>query len=915
MQAVQEHRFGKRYVLRPIKGELLIDGSVVSIGGRAFDLLCRLVERAGETVSKRELMHCGWPDSVVEESNLQVQIASLRRILEPGAIVTVAGRGYRLTLTAEKQALHIAEIPAPKTDASKTSRRLLPPGAGILPSPQGLLEREEALHDLAAAFAQARASCGSVCLVFGEAGIGKTALCNAFLARIEARVLRGACEAFFSPRPLGPIYDFVTELDPQLGALLRQEKDHIEAFARIVRSLKTHATVLCLEDLHWADAATLDFVRYLGHRIEKCPVLLLLTYRDDELSGNHPLRRLLGELQGPVRRIKLQPLSALAVEKLARDAGKSAEGLAAATAGNPFEVVESLKTKGLAESVRDAVLARVTKQQPLVQTLLQLVSIVPDRLEQWIIQELLDCDEATVGEALSSGLLRSDGTAISFRHELDRQVLEQSIASQRARQLHSRLLEVLAENSAQNFSFACCLYHARAAGDKANVLKYSALAAREASQRGAHREAVALCQSALAQCDHLMPQQRAELLEILSVARSRFEADPQSSRADLEAALEIWRTVGRSHDEGRVLRRLARVQWLLGDPVGANQYAQASVEKLQSFADSAEYARSLADQALNLLFTNKFLDAAAIGDNALVQADHCGDERARCLALVAIGAAEVLTGKTYSGLCKLETSLALALEKNLVVEAAIGYANLARALCAARAYVQLERCFRDAMSFVGVGKDLDIFASRLRATQCLGHFESGRWNEAQEAAQALIERKANGHWPWAEQTVMFLVKAGRGDFQQDDQLENAIRTAGSSRELLQFGGPLLSAQAQVQWLRGSRVENLSELRAAFAWANEAHFQRQIQELGYWLWRGGEQTIGGVDPDSPRGLQIAGRWREAANAWHDLGCPLEEAQALLEGNGGAKQEARSILVRLGAVGWLRRSQESCARPSA
>ena len=915
MQTVREIRFGERYELRPIQGQLLVEGRVVSLGGRAFDLLCKLVECAGETVSKRELIERGWPDSIVEESNLQVQIASLRRVLEPGAIVTVAGRGYRLALTAEKQATLIADTPAPKSEVPKTSRRLSLAGAGFEPSPEGLLEREEALRELAAAFAQARDGRGSVCLVFGEAGIGRTALCNAFITGIDARVLKGSCEAFFSPRPLGPIHDFVAELDPGPAALLRQDNDHIEVFTRIIRSLKAQATVLCLEDLHWADPATLDFVRFVGHRIDKCCVLLLLTYRDDELSETHPLRRLLGDLRGPVRRIKLVPLSPLAVENLARNAGKSAEGVAAAAAGNPFEVIELLKTGGgLPESVRDAVLARVTKQRPDVQALLQLVSIVPDRLEQWIIQELLNCDEAAISEALSCGLLQSDGSAISFRRELDRQAVEQSLASHRARSLHGQILELLSENRAQNISFKRCLYHARAAHAKSEVLKYSILAAREASQREAHREAAALCRAALQDCGGSMREQHAELLEIYSVARSRFEANPQGSRADLETALEIWRGLGRSVDEGRVLRRLARVHWLLGDPVRANEFAQACVEQLRPFPDSAEYARAVGDQALTLLLTSKLHEAVAIGANALEQADRCSDERVRCLALVAIGGAEVFMGMTDEGLGKLEASLALALKGNFVVEAAIGYKNLARALYSARAYARLERRMQEAMSFVGVGKDLDIFANHLRAIQCQARFESGRWNEAQEIAQALLEAKSNGHAAWVEQTVLLLVKAGRGEFPESNELETAVRTAARSREMLNFCGPLLSAQAQVQWLRGGRVENLAGLRAAFAWANEAQFQRHIQELGYWLWRGGEQTVEGVDPESPRGLQIAGCWREAANAWHDLGCPLEEAQALLEGNSDAKQEARSIFVRLGAVGWLRRSQEFSARPS-
>ncbi|HYA65559.1 MAG TPA: AAA family ATPase, partial [Burkholderiaceae bacterium] len=423
MTPLPEIRFGGRYVLRSAQGQLLADGRLIALGGRAFDVLCKLAERAGQTVSKRELMDRVWPDSVVEENNLQVQISALRRVLGPGAIVTIAGRGYRLGLAVDDEQRALSPAPTAIAGLSGMPRRV--PGLKASSQTPGtvLLEREEPLRRLASALAKARGGHGSVCLVSGEAGIGKTALCEAFVAGLDLRVLRGACEIFFSPRPLGAVHDFAAELDPGLVSLLRQEGPHVEVFARTLRLLETQPTVLWFDDLQWADTATLDFVKYLGRRIRKCPVLLLLTYRDDELSEGHPLLLVLGDLQGSVSRLTLQPLSETAVEKLARDAGRSAEGVLAATGGNPFEVTELLKTGGLPETVRDAVLTRVAKQAPAVQALLQLVAIVPRRVEHWIVQELLDCDSATISKALSCGLLVSDGVAMAFRHELDRQLV------------------------------------------------------------------------------------------------------------------------------------------------------------------------------------------------------------------------------------------------------------------------------------------------------------------------------------------------------------------------------------------------------------------------------------------------------------------------------------------------------------
>ncbi|HYA65245.1 MAG TPA: hypothetical protein VEE84_01050, partial [Burkholderiaceae bacterium] len=162
-----------------------------------------------------------------------------------------------------------------------------------------------------------------------------------------------------------------------------------------------------------------------------------------------------------------------------------------------------------------------------------------------------------------------------------------------------------------------------------------------------------------------------------------------------------------------------------------------------------------------------------------------------------------------------------------------------------------------------------------------------------------------------ERTVLLLVKAARGEFGGEEPLKSAVDAATRSPELLQIGGIVLAAQAQVQLLQGARIENLEALRRGFSWAQQAHYQRHIQELGYWLWRGGEKNVAGVDPASPRGLQMAGLWREAAKGWRQLGCPLEEAQSLLQGDAGAREQARAIFLRLGAHGWLARGAEVMA----
>ena len=178
-------------------------------------------------------------------------------------------------------------------------------GDGATTSTVALLERSAELDALdghrAAVSEQGR---GRLVLIAGEAGIGKTALVRAFCARErQGRVLWGACDALFTPRPLGPFVDIADEVGGELGAAVAEGAAAGALLGALTRSLRARPPdIVVLEDLHWADEATLDVLRLLARRIEALPALVLVTYRDDELDPRHPLRIVLGELPDAARR-------------------------------------------------------------------------------------------------------------------------------------------------------------------------------------------------------------------------------------------------------------------------------------------------------------------------------------------------------------------------------------------------------------------------------------------------------------------------------------------------------------------------------------------------------------------------------------------------------------------------------------
>ena len=153
-----------------------------------------------------------------------------------------------------------------------------------------LLERSAFLETLVEYAAEARQGNGRLVLVSGESGMGKTVLLEAFQQRLpDARWLWGGCDGLLTPRPLGPLFDIGAQLGGEFARLCRSGASRDRLFAGFLAELGPPAafTVAVIEDVHWADEATIDLLSFLGRRLGRVPGLLLATYRDDEL-GERP---------------------------------------------------------------------------------------------------------------------------------------------------------------------------------------------------------------------------------------------------------------------------------------------------------------------------------------------------------------------------------------------------------------------------------------------------------------------------------------------------------------------------------------------------------------------------------------------------------------------------------------------------
>ena len=214
-----------------------------------------------------------------------------------------------------------------------------------------LLERSEELRALSTALDEARSGAVTTVWVGGEAGSGKSTLTAHFTATAPCRVLRSGCDGATTAAPLGPLIDIAPTLAVDVPGDAGAPVDRIRVFAATRAALVAEPTVWLVEDLHWADAPTLDLIRYLARRRDAGPVLLLLTFRDDEVGVGHPVRVLLGELATVrgVRRVRVPPLSRAAVADLAGGSGvgqRVEDRSGSAARGLPRDVRQGARQRG-----------------------------------------------------------------------------------------------------------------------------------------------------------------------------------------------------------------------------------------------------------------------------------------------------------------------------------------------------------------------------------------------------------------------------------------------------------------------------------------------------------------------------------------------------------------------------------------
>ena len=768
-----------------------------------------------------------------------------------------------------------------------------------------LLERDALLRGLEERLRSVAGGHGHVALVSGEAGIGKTSLVAELAARAagEARTWWGACDALETPHPLAPLQDIARGGDAGFAALLTSG-ERSRLFEAVLSELQAgpRPTLFVVEDAHWADEATLDLLKFVGRRIGQSRCLLVVTFRDDELETAHPLRGLSAQLPAErVSRLELPRLSPEAVATLARGAFRAAEGIHEITRGNPFFVSELLRNEAfdVPRGVQDLVLSRLARLSPRAQEIVRLASLVPGRIERWLVEALLSPELEDVEEALDSGLLVAQEAGFAFRHELARVAVEVALSPAQAPAAHARILSALDRVGAPESTLARRVHHAVRAGNAAAVRRLAPEAARQAQQRGAHKEAAAHWRTALAHAGELPIAERAAMLDALSYECYLVDRAEEALSASAQARA-LWQGLGDRLREGDALRWMSRLSWYNGRSAPARAQAERAIELLEGLPPGRELAMAWSNLAQLHMLAGRAEAVRPWAEKALALATQLGpagvDVQAH--ALNNLGSARLNEGDE-AGRALLERSLELALAAGLGEHAARALTNLAHHAVTARDFDRAWPLLERGIAYCEE-HDLEAWARYMAGFRAELLLASGQWERAAEQAEALLRAPQLAPISrLAALLVLAQLRARRGDPGAQDLLDEALSLAEPMGGLMRLG-PVAAARAEAAWLVGDEARAAAEAARAAPLALSGRYLRWIAgEVAYWLRRTGAAQPDPAGFPQPYGCLFAGDWRGAAEAWGRTGCPYERARALAEGDVEARREALAAFEALGA----------------
>ncbi len=768
-----------------------------------------------------------------------------------------------------------------------------------------LLEREAFLASLHTQFEKAAEGEGHCVFVSGEAGIGKTSLIRAFCRekKNRANIYTGTCDALFTPRPLAPLYDIAWQIRKDLWEDSKSIEDRAGLFTRFFHELNNpeKQTILIFEDIHWADEATLDFIKFLSRRITRTSCLFILTYRDNEIHSRHPLRAVLGELvHDSFTRLQLSPLSREAVEKMAREKGYRGEELRhvySVTGGNPFYVNEILASysQGVPENIKDSILSVYNRLDEKTKYFWDILSVLPTGLEIRYLEKMDPQYAIALGNCMDAQILVPIQDQLWFKHELYRRTIEESLSPFKRLALHKKILDLFRESFEANGQIERILHHAKNANEYELIVHYAPLAAVQAAAVGSHIEASKLYLSAI---EYYQGNDKDILLRFYEPYAYECYLTNQIKEAIIYQgkALAILKEKMDTEKIGDGLRFLSRLWWYDGNRRQAEKLARESIEVLEKEPVSRAKAMAYSNMSQLSMLAHHADDCIHWGEQAIAMARALNNEEILSHALNNVGTVQVASPETRNkGFELLEQSLALALKNSYHEHAARAYTNMASSAVQMKEYAIAAKSLQEGIQYCEE-RHLDSWTKYVLACKARLKLETGRWDEAYDIAGHLLEDlNQSAVIKIGALVVLATIKMRRGDAGALPLLQEAKEKAMEAMEQQRIH-PVICAWLEYEWITGKRYIEEGTLELAIGLTRNASHPVRDSELAFWLFKAREQDKSFREEYSGYNMQDK---TQAAALWGRLGCPYEQALFLFEGDEEDKRKAISIIHDLGA----------------